>query len=164
MTTKKTSEPAAEVEPYDAEGIVVARQGDAGLAKYLMNEADDTPTDSVSTYASIVGQIMASESWEDVLTPTEVLSVRQVVDRPFQLITFHFNKSEFDVGSPYYASMDVIFDDDHTKAVVNCGHQALMAQLLKLIEFNEFPYHVVVFESGRPNRFGNTPLRLKKAG
>lgn len=160
MATKKTQDTGAELDIVDEDGQTVVPLGDTGLGAYLANEIQDVDIDTTGAYREIIGSILAKSSAMDVLTPTEVLSARQIVDRPFALMGVRFNGSDFSDGSGYYATMDVHFPDTDEKGVVNTGHQALMAQLIKLVEFNEFPYPVKVVAAGKPNQFGTVPLRL----
>lgn len=160
MATQKNPDPGATLDIVNEDGQTVVPLDDTGLADYLANEANDSQLDTVSTHRDIVQQILTRESAMDVLTDTEILNAKDIVGRPFALIATRFNESDFDAGSPWYASMDVHFVDTDTRSVVNCGHQALMAQLIKLHEFNEYPYPVVIKQGNKPNRFGTYPLRL----
>lgn len=139
----------------------VERTGDVGLGAYLMSENDGGEQDTLQSYRMIIDQILNSNTPEDVLTPVEAVSARDMVGRPFILHGFDVNQSEFDVGSPFYASMKVTFLEDDVKAVVNTGNQAVMAQLIRLSQFeNGFPQSVVIREGRKPNKYGNKPLRL----
>lgn len=160
MATKKIEDTGTSLDIVDEDGQVVVPVDDTGLGDYLAHEANDSQLDTVSTHRDIVQQILSRESAMDVLTDTELLNAKDIVGRPFALIATRFNESDFDAGSPWYASMDVHFPDTDTRAVVNCGHQALMAQLIKLDEFKEYPYPVVIKQGTKPNRFGTYPLRL----
>lgn len=114
-----------------ATGKVVDRGGDMGLGQFIDYDSLDEDATSETTYRSIIAQVMASASIEEVLTPPEAISAREMVGIPLVLTGFHVNTSEYDVGSPYYFSMDVTRGDTGERCVVNSGNQRIMAQLLK---------------------------------
>jgi hypothetical protein len=159
--------PGTEVETVDAELDVqtsTGRQGDTGLSAYLQDETAYTEPDRTQAYRQIIDQILNADTPEDVLTPVEAVNASDHTDRPFILYGFAVNQSEFEVGSPFYASMNVRFLDDDDPAVINSGNQALMAQLIRLSQFEDgFPRTVVIKKGKRPNRFGTFPLRLNMA-
>lgn len=161
MATHKRDDPGNDLAVVDAQGTVIAREGDVGLGRYLSSEVDDVDIDSTMAYKSIITEIMTAESAMDVLTPPELTDARTVIDRPFQLTSASFNESEYEAGATHYVSLHGRWIDNNQRCVVNCGHQALMAQVIKLMEFGPLDYTVAIIENGKPNRFGNTPLRLK---
>lgn len=115
-----------------AEGRVVGRKGDLGLGQLVDYDDLDEEAAAETTYRSIIAQVMAAESIEEVLTPPEAISARDLTGVPLVLSGFHVNTSEYDVGSPYYFSMDVRRADTGEKCVVNSGNQRIMAQLLRI--------------------------------
>jgi hypothetical protein len=159
--------PGTDVETVDAEldvQVSAGRKGDTGLSAYLQDESAYTEPDRTQAYRQIIDQILNADTPEDVLTPVEAVNASEHTERPFILYGFDVNQSEFDVGSPFYASMHVRFLDDDDPAVVNSGNQALMAQLIRLSQFeNGFPRTVVIRKGKRPNRHGTFPLRLNMA-
>jgi hypothetical protein len=162
MTSKKDA-PAAEVAIPDDPAAAVDPTYDTGIAAWLDKEREDTPTDEVATYREIVQQILASRSVFDTLMPPDVLSVRDVWGRDFALLDVRFNESEFDAGSPVYASMDVVWRDGEKRDVVNCGHQRMVAQLLTLHNFGVFPLLCTIERSNKVNRHGSYMYWLKFA-
>ena len=140
-----------------------SRQGNLGLDQYLADEGLYKEPSPEQAYRQIIDQILSAATPEDVLTPAEAVSARDCVDRPFFLYGFDVNTSEFDVGSPFYATMKVRFLDDDQPTVVNSGNQALFAQLIRLSQLDAFPQTVVIRQGKRPNRFGTFPLRLNSA-
>src|SRR5271169_3068683 len=87
-------------------------------------------------YEGIIAQVLSAETPDAVLTPIEALQGRDVLGVPLLLVGFELNQSEFDAGSPFYASMAVIRSDTQEPTVVNCGHKKVLAQLVKLDEFH----------------------------
>lgn len=151
----------AEVVPEGA-ADVEAREGDVGLAEFLAVERPDAEVDSTAAYRDIVEQIMSSESVDEVLTPIEATSAREMIGVPLMINGVSINRSEYDVGSPYYLSVQCADPTDGHKLVVNVGHQGLMAQLIRIGQLDGFPVEAVIYEAGRAKPNGSIPLRLRK--
>ncbi len=103
----------------------------------------------------IIRQVLSAESPAAVLTPTDVVQARDIVEEPLMLVGIDLSESEFDAGSPFYANMAVIRTPG-VSAVVNCGHKKVLAQLIKLQEFNEYPYRVKFIVRGQSKQ--GTPM------
>jgi hypothetical protein len=161
MATKKQDEPSTEIDIIDSEGNVVVPLADTGLGDYLSREARDTQIPEGGAYRDIVQQILTADTAMAVLTPPEVLSAPQVVDRPFLLHAARIQDSDIPDSTGFYVSLDVELIDTQERVVVNTGHQAMMAQIIKLVEFNEFPYLVEIYKAGKSNQYGTIPLRLR---
>ncbi len=108
-------------------------------------------------YERIIAQVLSATSPDVVLTPVEAMQAKDVVGAPLLLFGFDLNESEYDVGSPFYASMQVVHGETEVPAIVNCGHKKVIAQLVKLKEFDEFPYRVMFRERG-VSKVGGTPM------
>ncbi len=163
MSPKKNDDPGTDVDVVDADVVPMGDADVSAIAQYLDQERTDASTDAVSTYRDIVSQVLSAQSVFDVLMPPNVLSARDQVGKPFALVGVRFQESAYDAGSPIYASMDVVWPGETRRDVIHCGHQQMIAQLLKLNEFNEFPQLVIIEQSAQPNRFGNYMLRLRFA-
>lgn len=129
----------------------------------LLHDAKAPDGDAeVDPYEAIIQQVLNADSPTAVLTPIDVLQGRDLIDEPLLLMDFSLNESEYDTGSPLYASMAVIRPDEGP-TVVNCGHKKVLAQLVKLKQFadgpNEewcFPYRVKFITRGESKQ--GTPL------
>lgn len=115
-------------------------------------------------YEAILQQVMNADSPDAVLTPVEALEGRNLIGEPLILLGFELNKSDYDQGSPFYASMHVLRPPDGEQAVVNCGHKKVLAQLVKLQEFHDnakvdagYPYQVM-FRTRGVSKVGGTPM------
>jgi hypothetical protein len=117
--------------------------------------ADDDP------FASIIRQILSATSPDIVLTPVEATQARDVVGVPLEVFDFAMNKSEFDTGAPFYASMQCQKVKTGEPVVVNCGHKAVIAQLIRLKQLDAYPFAGVFEERGRSAQ-GTPMLRLKR--
>lgn len=127
----------------------------SALDKFLFdasNQGGDVERDPME---SIIRQVLSAESPAAVLTPTDVQQGADLVGIPLMLADFDLNKSEFDAGSPFFASMAVL-GPGSTPMVVNCGHKKVLAQLVKLREFDQFPYRVMFIARGQSKQ--GTPM------
>jgi hypothetical protein len=129
------------------------------LDKYLHDAKSADGDPDVDPYELIIRQVLAADSPAAVLTPVEALQGRDLVNVPLMLLDFQLNQSEFDTGSPFYASMAVLTPGGDP-AVANCGHKKVLAQLVKLKQFNEFPYRVMFHERG-VSKQGTPMLELR---
>jgi hypothetical protein len=163
MAARKPVEPTQDLVPQDAEGVPVRRKGDTGLADWLGLSDVDIADDATEVHARIVREILERDSIDDVLAVLTTLDSDDMTGRPFQLFGFHVVESSYSEGAPFYASCDIIFDGKAKHEVWNTGDQAMFAQLVKLREFNQFPYHLLVMATGERRATGYTPKRLIKA-
>lgn len=165
-----------------AEGRVMDRQHDLGLGQFIDSDSLDDDAIAETTYRSIISQVLSSASIEEVLTPPEAVSARDMAGIPLVINGFHVNTSEYDVGSPYYFSMDVIRGDTSEKLVVNSGNQRIMAQLLRIYMLDQLAQgkteadmskegvpsdarlsvgvEAHIRPAKKPNRHGGIPLHL----
>jgi len=109
----------------------------------------------------IVQQVLDADSVDAVLTPVDVMQARDIVGVPFILQEFDLNQSEYDVGSPFYASMVCVMPPGDDVRIVNCGHKKVLAQLVKLRQFGALPIPVKFIERGRSQQ-GTAMLELSK--
>lgn len=117
------------------------------LDKFLHDANAQDGDAQVDPHEAIIAQVLSAETPEAVLTPIEVLQGRDLIGVPLMLVDFSLNESEFDTGSPLYASMAVIHPETGP-TVANCGHKKVLAQLVKLKQFNQFPYRVQFITRG----------------
>lgn len=162
MATESTTKQ----EERNLEGTVVKREADSqpvvrresALDRFLLDASAQGGDVERDPLESIIRQVLSAESPAAVLTPTDVQQARDIVSVPLMLADFELNKSEFDVGAPFFASMAVL-GPGGVPMVVNCGHKKVLAQLVKLREFNEFPYRVMFIERGQSKQ-GTAMLEL----
>lgn len=130
----------------------------SALDKFLLDASAQGGDVERDPMESIIRQVLSAESPAAVLTPTDVQQARDIVGVPLMLADFELNKSEFDVGAPFFASMAVL-GPGGVPMVVNCGHKKVLAQLVKLKEFDQFPYRVMFIERGQSKQ-GTAMLEL----
>ena len=117
--------------------------------------AEDDP------YRRIIQQVLSAASPDVVLTPVEAYQAKDIQGRRLLLFGHTWNKSEFDAGTPMYASMECQDADTHESMVVNTGHKKMMAQLIKLEQFGKYPYEIQIRARGQSAQ-GTPMLELVK--
>jgi hypothetical protein len=147
------------------EGTVATREQVAALAKpeggvkalesLLVAHKGDWEDPERDPMDGIIQQVLSAESPSAVLTPYEALQAKDLIGVPFLLTDWTPRESEFDAGSPIYASIAAIMTDGSPQ-VINCGHKKVLAQLVKLKQFNEFPYKVMFITRGQSKQ--GTPM------
>lgn len=129
----------------------------AELDKYLVAAGGESSDPDAGGYERIIAQVLSAESADVVLTPVEALQAKDMVGIPLLFFGFDLNESEFDAGSPFYVSMQCVIAQDGTPAIINCGHKKVIAQCVKLRQFNQFPYSVEFRQRG-VSKVGGTPM------
>jgi hypothetical protein len=127
------------------------------LNDYLRSSAEADLDPDEGAYSRIIEQVLRATTPDIVLTPTEAIDAKDMVGIPLIMTGFDLNESEFDAGSPFYASIQAFVAQDETAVVINCGHKKVIAQLIKLREFDQWPYKVQ-FEQRGVSRIGGTPM------
>ena len=141
--------------------VVVPSKDESVLDKYLRSETSMDTDGPGGGYEAIIRQVLAAESPDAVLTPVEAEQARDYVGINLLLHGYELNQSDFDAGSPWYASLQVEHPDSGERKVLNCGHRKVMAQLVKLRQFDQWPYKVMIMERGRSAQ-GTPMLELRK--
>jgi hypothetical protein len=134
---------------------VETQQRKSLLDEYLLNAKRDSEDFDSDPMERIIRQVLSAESPAAVLTPTDVKQARDIIGVPLLLADFDLNQSEFDAGAPFYANMAVLAPGGEPM-VVNCGHKKVLAQLVKLKEFDQFPYRVRFITRGTSKQ--GTPM------
>lgn len=157
MPKQEPQEPT-EVAPSVAVEIVPAPPG---LTEYLTGEAVPVAEAGEDAAIQIIQQVLDARTPEEVLAPIEAVHARDVLDQPMQLLGVRWLRSDYDVGTPFYAIMDVASIATGEKVAVTCGAQRVMAQLFRLAQLGAFPRNVILRQSTRPTSSGYYPLRLE---
>jgi hypothetical protein len=135
-----------------------------GFDKFLMEQQGAIPEDGRDPYQKIIEQVLTAETPDAVLTPVEVLQARDLLGENLVVIGFELNKSEYDVGSPFYATMSVLRRPDEPPVVVNCGHKKVIAQLVRLKELDGFPIQAQFVTRGTSKAGGTPMIEMTKWG
>jgi hypothetical protein len=146
--------PAAIAEMTD--GPKTAKELDAFLR--VEGTKDEDP--DAGGYERIIAQVLSATSADIVLTPVDAMQAKDMVGIPLIFYGFDLNESEFDAGSPFYVSMQMVVAEDGSPHIVNCGHKKVIAQCVKLKQFGEWPYYVMFRERGVSKVGGTAMLEL----
>lgn len=130
--------------------------------KFLTDREAERKDVESDPFEEIIRQVLNADSPDAVLTPTEVLQGRDLIGIPLVVLGFSLNQSEYDVGSPFYATIDAVKSPDEPPFKVNCGHKKVIAQLVKLEEFSAFPIQVKFITRGTSKIGGTAMLELTK--
>ena len=148
------------VKPEDANaGVPVSQTPE--FDRFLTTAQADSGDQEIDPFERIIAQILSADTPDAVLTPVEPVRAQDLVGVNLLLHGFDLTKSDYDVGSPFYANMHVERADTGEPLVVNCGHKKVIAQLVKLREFDQFPYQVMLMTRGT-SQVGTPMLELRK--
>jgi len=153
--TVAVKDQAGAAEPAVIDGKVPLKAKD--LDQFLRTEGEAEGDPEGGAYLRIIDQVLSATSPDVVLTPVEALNAADMVGIPLLLFGGELNKSDYDVGSPFYVSLECVVNEDQTPAIVNCGHKKVIAQFVKLREFGQFPYRVMFRQRG-VSKIGGTPM------
>lgn len=156
---EKVHEP--EIVPDKTTGAAARANKPGGFDQFLTDKQARDGDPEVDPYERIIKQVLSAETADAVLTPVEVRQGRDIIGMPIIVLGFTLNESEYDAGSPFYASMDCLFPPDASPEVVNCGHKKVLAQLVRLQELDAFPAQVVFTTRGQSKQ-GTPMLELTK--
>jgi len=133
------------------------------LDQYLRDTHAAEVDPDEGAYARIIEQVLKSTTPDIVLTPTEAVDAKDMVGIPLVITGFDLNESEYDQGSPFYVSIHAFVAQDETEVVINCGHKKVIAQMVMLKRFDQWPYRAMFRQRG-VSKIGGTPmLELVKA-
>jgi hypothetical protein len=104
--------------------------------------AEDDP------FRRIIDQILSAETPDAVLTPIEARKLNEFIGVPLLLFGYTLQKSEYDVGTPFYAAMECQEAESREPVVITSGHKKVLAQLVKLRQFDRWPYEVMPVARG----------------
>jgi hypothetical protein len=158
-TTTQTEEKTGTV-VHKTKAEMATRQagGVQALNQFLADKSNQGGDPDRDPMDGIIQQVLNADSPAAVLTPTEALQASNLIQVPLMLVGWELAQSEYDAGSPFYANLAVLTPDGQPN-VVNCGHKKVLAQLIKLEEFNEYPYRVMFITRGQ-SRQGTPMLEL----
>lgn len=141
------------------------RHGSAGMSlrsgetAFLFEPGEKAEEEMSGTYQSLIEQILSAETPDQILTPVEVKQPRDVVGEPLEIFDMRLQRSDYDVGSPLYASIEAKSVETGEPVVVNCGQKPVMAQLVRLKQLDSFPFRAF-FRATGTNAHGTTMYRL----
>lgn len=162
-TSDPTDTPSeADIEAARVEvGTLVPRNEQAmqTFMGWMVEKASGNDDDTYAVMAQIVAEILASESPAEVLTEKSVLHAKELVGVPLILHGFDIREGSFeDSLTGHYASMTVGRAGMPDTRIVTCGGIKVLAKLMKLDEFGEWPQ--VFWFTAKQTGKGNTVLDI----
>lgn len=128
----------------------------AALADGILPEETD-PADAAQT---IVREILAGETADDVLGSSDPVGAKDILDQPITIHGGRFVRSDYSEGVGVYAVADVTSHNTGERFKVTMGAANIVAQLFRLAELHAFPVDVKIVEAKRPTADGYRPQRL----
>lgn len=117
-----------------------AQQDMQTFIQWMIDRATTTDEDQFALMASIVSEIMNSESIAEAMSEREALHARDIVGVPLIMHGFEIREGEFeDSQTGHYAAMTVSRPGSDTTRVVTCGGTKVLAKLFVLDKFGEWP-------------------------
>lgn len=105
----------------------------------------------------IVEDIFQAETVEDVLSGGALMAWENYLDTPFRIQDVHFNKSDYEVGTPVYAIVSAN-DQEGEQVMLSSGSLNVVSQLRRIQQLNGFPVWVMCV--GNETRQGYVVYRL----
>ena len=125
-------------------------------SQLIYSGKDGTDLEEADPYRRILDQILNAETPDAVLTPVEAHKIGEYLGIPLLLFGFELQRSEYDTGSPFYAAMQCRDVNKDEPVVITSGHRKVLAQLVKLRQFAQWPYQVMPIARGTGQ--GGDPL------
>lgn len=157
MTVKQ----AAQLQALDA---VKGSEFEPVMRAVISGELDeDREDDPEIAWARIITQIFRADTVDDVLASIDATGLTALLDKPIKVLDIDFQRSDYEVGSPYYLVMKCINIATGENMMVTCGAKRIIAQAVKLKVMGALPVDIIARKSQRATKNGFFPLRLEKA-
>lgn len=134
------------------------------LVKQLRGELPVAVGDPEEAARAIVNRILAAPDIESVFKMAGTLGADDVLNVPFWLRGAEFRKSDYEDGSPMYAVIEATIAETGESAVITCGGQNVIAQLIAAVRHGgEVPFPIRLTRTVKPTSNGYYPLWLEAA-
>jgi len=125
------------------------------FVQWLIDRAETKDEDQFALMASIVSEIMASESIADAMAEKSAMHARDMVNVPLIMHGFEIREGEFeDSMTGHYAAITVSRPGSDVTRVVTCGATKVLAKLFVLDKFGEWPQPFYFTEKKTSKGFG----------
>lgn len=131
------------------------------LKSLLEKAKDDAVTNPAEIEERIFQQMLQANSLEELLTPQQVISWRDILDEPVTVKSVRFNESDFGDGDGIYAVIDG--EIGGKPVVLSCGARTPMIQLLIAQHQGWLPARLILTQSLRKTAAGYYPLNMLPA-
>lgn len=117
-----------------------ALQNMQSFVEWQVERASTTDEDQYALMASIISEIMEATSAEEVLQERSALHARDIVNVPLLMHGFELREGTYeDSQTGYYAAITVSRQGSDTTRIVTCGGMKVLAKLMMLDRFGEWP-------------------------
>lgn len=123
--------------------------------EWQVSRAETTDEDQFALMASIISEIMEAESAAEVLEERSALHARDIVNVPLLMHGFELRQGTYeDSQTGYYAAITVSRQGSDTTRIVTCGGMKVLAKLMMLDRFGEWPQLFYFTEKKTSNGYG----------
>lgn len=122
---------------------------------WQIERASTTDEDQYALMASIISEIMESANAEEVLQEKSALHARDITMVPLLMHGFELREGTYeDSQTGYYAAITVSRAGSDSTRVVTCGGMKVLAKLMMLDRFGEWPQLFYFTEKRTSNGYG----------
>lgn len=140
-----------------AAGTVVTRheQNMQTFIQWQVERATTTDEDQYAVMASIISEIMDATDVAEVLQERSALHARDILGVPLILHGFELREGTYeDSQTGYYAALTVSRAGSDATRIVTCGGMKVLAKLMMLDRFGEWPQVIYFTEKKTSNGYG----------
>lgn len=117
----------------------------ATFMDWIVGKANTNDEDQYAIMASIIDEILQSDSPEEVLRERSALHAKDILNTPLLVHGFEIRAGDFEESTiNHYAALTVSREGSAETRVVTCGGMKVMAKLMKLDQFGEWP-QIIIF-------------------
>lgn len=117
-----------------------AQQNMQTFIQWQVDRASTTDEDQYALMASIISEIMEATSAAEVMEERSALHARDIVNVPLLMHGFELREGTYeDSQTGYYAAITVSRQGSETTRIVTCGGMKVLAKLMMLDRFGEWP-------------------------
>lgn len=125
------------------------------FVQWLIDRAETKDEDQFALMASIVSEIMASDSIADAMAEKSAMHARDMINVPLIMHGFEIREGDFeDSMTGHYAAITVSRPGSDITRVVTCGATKVLAKLFVLDKFGEWPQPFFFTEKKTSKGFG----------
>lgn len=138
-------------------GDIQARQEQsmATFMDWIVSKATTNDEDQYAIMASIIDEILQSDSPEEVLRERSALHARDITNTPLLVHGFEIRAGDYEESTiNHYAALTVSRQGSAETRVITCGGIKVMAKLMKLDQFGEWPQIIIFTEKKTSNGYG----------
>jgi hypothetical protein len=161
MAKAKEDTPGQEIDVRAAAGEIVSQNQQAmqSFVEWLTERATTTDEDQFDVMAAIIADILKADNLADALREQSAASAKDLIGVPLMLHGFEIREGSFEESTiGFYAALTMSRPGVDGTRVVTCGGMKVLARLMKISEFGEWP--VLVTFTSRETSKGYTVLDL----